>query len=339
QETATPTDRPYFSSLLEQPMLQRNKSLPRCSMLASIGDWRYPGAMSQALPSIAFLGIGIMGLPMARRLCQAGYPVAAWNRTPEKAVALEADGAVVAGSAAVAAEGRDVVVVMLTDGPACDAMLTGEGKVLAAMPTGATLLVMSSIPVETARRLADAAASRGVAFVDAPVSGGEIGAQQGSLAIMAGGEAEALQRLRPVLDVFGRTTHVGPAGSGALAKIANQMIVGITIGAVAEALLLAKRGGADVAAVRQALLGGFAGSRILDVHGQRMIDGSFAPGAYSTIQLKDMGLATELAGRLEVDLPLSEATRRLYEDLVAHGDGRLDHSALYREIERRAREP
>ncbi len=286
---------------------------------------------------IAFLGTGIMGQPMVRRLLAAGYAVTAWNRTASKAALLADDGASLADDPAGAVAGCAVAIAMLTDGPACERILR-DGGVIDAMTPGSALLVMSSIPAVTARGLAEAAAARGIEWVDAPVSGGEVGAKEGSLSIMAGGSDAAVARLRPVLDCFGKTTHVGPAGSGALAKIANQMIVGITIGAVAEALLLAKEGGADVAAVRAALLGGFAGSRILDLHGQRMIDGAFEPGAFATIQLKDMGMAASLAEALGLDLPLTGLTERLYGDLVAQGDGALDHSALYRAIARRGKE-
>lgn len=285
---------------------------------------------------IGFIGTGIMGLPMAGRLLAAGHPLAAWNRTAAKAAPLARHGAVLAPDPVAAVADCDVAVAMLTDGPSCEAVLRDAG-VIAALKPGAALLVMSSIPVETARGLAEAAAAGGIDWVDAPVSGGEVGAKAGSLSIMAGGTAAAVARLAPVLDVFGRTVHVGPAGSGALAKIANQTIVGITIGAVAEALLLARQGGADVGAVREALLGGFAGSRILDLHGQRMIDGDFTPGAFATIQLKDMGMAASLAEGLGLDLPLTGLTERLYGDLVAEGDGALDHSALYRTIARRSR--
>jgi 3-hydroxyisobutyrate dehydrogenase-like beta-hydroxyacid dehydrogenase len=287
------------------------------------------------MASIGFLGTGIMGVRMAGRLAGAGHAVRAWNRTRAKAERLAPQGVDVVATAADAARGADVVVCMLSSGPVCDEVLLGEGGALAAMPSGAALVVMSSIPVDTARAQARAAAAGGVGYLDAPVSGGEKGAIEGTLAIMAGGDEALFARLRPVLEVMGRPTLVGPAGTGELAKLVNQLIVAGTIAIVAEGVLLAERGGADPAKVRTALLGGFASSTILDQHAPRMIAGDFRPGGPARHQLKDTATAVALARELGLALPVTELVDGLFDDLVAHGDGDLDHSALIRELRRR----
>lgn len=286
---------------------------------------------------IAVLGVGIMGYQQARRLLEAGFPVTGWNRSRDKAERLLAHGGEVAESAAGAAAGADIVLLMLSDGPACDRVLD-EGGVLDAMRPGAILLVMASIPVETARDQAARAKSRGLRYLDAPVSGGERGAAEGTLAIMAGGDADAFAEARPALEVMGRPTLVGPAGSGSLAKLCNQLIVANTIATVAEALLLARQGGADPAAVRDALAGGFADSVILRHHGARMIEGDFAPGGRSSLQLKDVRTALSLAAGLGLDLPVLGCVTGLYESFVnQHGGGDMDHAAIYLELARRNR--
>lgn len=288
---------------------------------------------------IGFVGTGIMGSHMARRLAQAGHALQVWNRTPEKAQPLVSFGAQVCKRAADVALGADVVICMLSAGPVCDEVLLGQDGVLASMRAGSTLIVMSSIPVETARSQGAAASRRGVAYLDAPVSGGEAGAASGQLVIMVGGEAAAFEAMRGVFEVMGRPTHVGPAGSGQLAKLANQMIVATTITAVAEALLFAERGGADAAQVREALLGGFADSTILRQHGLRMVEQRFQPGGPAKYQLKDTGTALAFARSLGLDLAVLGVVDRLYADMVAHGDGELDHSAIIREIRRSQRPP
>jgi len=278
---------------------------------------------------IGFVGTGIMGGHMARRLAEAGFRVTAWNRTADKAAALAAAGVALAGSPAGAASEADVVICMLSSGPVCDEVLLAAGGVLEAMRPGATLVVMSSIPVETARSQAGQAAERGVRYVDAPVSGGETGARDGSLAIMAGGAAQEVAALADVFAPLGRLTHIGPAGTGQLAKLANQLIVASNICAVAEALVLAERGGADPAKVREALLGGFADSTVLRQHGQRMVDGNFTPGGPAKYQLKDTGTALALAGALKLQLPIAATVDALFRRLVEEGGGDLDHSAVF----------
>ena len=284
--------------------------------------------------TIGFLGIGIMGFHMARRLAEAGHRVVAWNRTRDKAERLADFGVAVADTAAEAAKDATTVVVMLSSGPVCEEVLLAGG-VLDAAASGARVIVMSSIPVATAERLAGEAEARGLAFLDAPVSGGERGAAAGTLTVMAGGRPEVFAAATPLFAVFGRATRVGPAGTGELAKLVNQMLVGSTIAAVAEGLVLAERGGADPVRVREALLGGFADSTILRQHGERMVTNDWKPGAMSTVQLKDTSTALAQARTLGLDLPLITLVDGLYADLVAHGDGALDHAALVREIRRR----
>ena len=284
--------------------------------------------------TIGFLGIGIMGFHMARRLAEAGHRVVAWNRTRSKAERLVEFGVSIADTAADAARGAATVVVMLGSGPDCEEVLLAGG-VLDAMAPGARVVVMSSIPVATAEHLAREAEARGLAFLDAPVSGGERGAAAGTLTVMAGGRPEVFEAVRPIFAVFGRATLIGPAGTGELAKLVNQMLVGSTIAAVAEGLVLAERGGADPAKVREALLGGFADSTILRQHGERMVTNDWKPGAMSTVQLKDTSTALAQARGFDLDLPVITLVDGLYADLVAHGDGALDHAALVREIRRR----
>ncbi|GHB09200.1 NAD(P)-dependent oxidoreductase [Modicisalibacter luteus] len=284
--------------------------------------------------TLGLLGTGIMGAPMAVRLARAGYTVKAWNRSRDKAAALEADGVSVCDEPAQAGRDADVVIIMLSSGQVCDDILFGDAALLDAMRAGSTLIVMSSIPVETARRQAAEAQMRGVRYLDAPVSGGEKGAIDGTLAIMAGGDKATFDDVCAVLAHLGNPVHVGPAGSGELAKLANQMIVGNTIATVAEALLLAERGGADPAKVREALLGGFADSTILRAHGQRMLDGDFQPGGPAKWQYKDTSTAVALMASMDLDLPVTRLVDALFQAMVEHGDGDLDHSGLIRELRR-----
>lgn len=285
--------------------------------------------MSSDTP-ILMLGAGLMGAPMTRRLHAKGFPVSVWNRSPDKLAPLAQQGIATVDDLATLHPARRIVIVMLSDGPAVDSILFGAARAANAIAPGSTAICMSSIPVETARAHAAIFGARGVAYIDAPVSGGEKGAIEGTLTIMAGGEEADIDAVRPIFNALGRSlTHVGPAGSGQLAKIANQMIVGVTIGAVAEALLLAKAGGADPARVREALLGGFADSTILRQHGKRMIDGDFKPGGRASTQLKDMRTAAAQASASGLDLPISALTRDLYKEMCAAGRGDLDHSALY----------
>jgi 2-hydroxy-3-oxopropionate reductase len=284
-------------------------------------------------PNIALLGTGLMGAPMARRLLGAGFPVTVWNRSPEKAKALEPFGAVVAATAADAVKAAEIVVTMLDNGAVVTEVLFGL-SVAEAMPAGAVVVDMSSIPPAVARDHAARLEAMGKNHLDAPVSGGTVGAEAGSLAIMAGGRVDVFERVLPVLAPMGRALRVGPSGAGQVAKLANQAIVGITIGAVAEALLLAERGGADPAAVRDAIRGGFAESRILDVHGRRMIERDFTPGGKVNTQIKDLETIVATANEVGLDLPLArDALRRYIELRDTMGGGDLDHAALFLQLE------
>jgi 3-hydroxyisobutyrate dehydrogenase-like beta-hydroxyacid dehydrogenase len=283
---------------------------------------------------IGFIGTGIMGGHMARRLAEAGFPVTAWNRSPGKAEALAPFGVSTVAEAADAARRADVVICMPSSGPVCDEILFGGESVTDAMPAGSTLVVMSSIPVDTAKSQAARARAKDIRYVDAPVSGGEKGAREGTLVIMAGGEAAAIEALEPIFAPLGRATHVGPAGAGSLAKLANQLIVASNICAVAEALLLAERGGADPGQVREALLGGFADSTVFRQHGRRMIEADFAPGGPAKYQIKDTGTALEFAASLGLTLPVATEVDRIFRGLVDNGGGDLDHSAAIVELRR-----
>ena len=284
--------------------------------------------------TLTLLGTGRMGLPMARRLCQAGHELHVWNRSIDKAQPLAADGATVHGDLASAAAAGDIVISLLENGPVVASVLFEQGAAAALRP-GSLFIDMASIKPAEAREHAARLAERGVRHLDAPVSGGTVGAEAGTLAIMVGGEVQDFERARPVFDVLGRATHVGPHGAGQLAKLANQMIVGITIGAVAEALLLCQKGGADPAKVRQAIGGGFAQSRILELHGERMVTRDFAPRARMTVQLKDLRNALDTAQAMGFEAPITAALEQLYADGVAHGDSELDHSGLFVELARR----
>lgn len=269
-----------------------------------------------------------MGAPMARRLAAAGHDLTIWNRSPARAAAL-AHVARIAPTAAEAVAGCDVAIAMLLDGPATRSVLLDQGALQALRP-GALILDMGSVDPPTDRALAAAANDRGCRFLDAPVSGGVVGAEAGSLSIFVGGSAADFDAAAHVLQILGRPAHLGPVGAGQSAKMANQLIVAITIGAVAEGLRLGQAAGCDPAALRDALRGGFADSRILDLHGQRMVSGDFQPGGRSAAQLKDLDNAMALAQGAELDLPLSGTVRAAFRDLVDRCDGAdLDHSAYY----------
>jgi 3-hydroxyisobutyrate dehydrogenase-like beta-hydroxyacid dehydrogenase len=281
--------------------------------------------------NIAVLGIGFMGFPMARRLCQAGHTVHVWNRSRDKAERVAGFGATVHDSAASAVRAADFVVSLLENGPIVEDVLFNQGAAKA-MKRGALVIDMASIQPREARDHAARLADYGVGHLDAPVSGGTAGAEAGTLVIMVGGKAANFERARPVFEVFGRATYVGPHGAGQLTKLANQMIVGITIGAVAEALLLCQKGGADMGKVRQAITGGFADSRILEVHGQRMVERDFTPRARMSVQLKDLRNALATAEEIGFDAPVTQLFEKLYADGVEHGLADLDQAGLFVEL-------
>ena len=282
-------------------------------------------------PTVAVLGIGMMGYPMARRLCEAGFAVHAWNRSRAKAERLQPFGAHVYDTPAQAVATAHLVITLLEDGGAVEDVLFRQGTTDGLRP-GTLVVDMSSIQPRQARDHAARLAAIGVQHLDAPVSGGTVGAEAGTLAIMAGGKPADFERALPAFEVLGRATHVGPTGAGQLAKLANQMIVGITIGAVAEALLLCERGGADMGKVKQAITGGFADSRILQVHGQRMIERDFAKRGAVAVQLKDMRNALTTASEIGFEAPITALFEQLFAQAADHGLADLDHSALFMEL-------
>ena len=282
---------------------------------------------------VALLGTGIMGAPMARNIAAAGFDLTVWNRTRAKAERL-ADVARIADSAAEAVAAADAVVTMVDDSAAVTEVCFGGPRAAFASREGALFIDMSSIQPSVARDHAARLAAAGRRHLDSPVSGGEGGAMDGTLAIMTGGEAADYREAEPLLQSMGRPVHVGGHGAGQVAKLANQQIVGITIGAVAEALMLAQEGGCDPAAARQALMGGFADSRILQVHGQRMLDRDWVPGGAVQFQLKDLENALEAAREAGLTLPLTEKARDAFRTLGGEmGMHRLDHASYMRWLE------
>src|SRR3989338_5539009 len=288
-------------------------------------------AMTTTPLRIAVLGIGMMGRPIARRLKEAGHQVQVWNRTRAKAEPLAAFGITVHASPTEAVQNADMVISLLENGPVVGHVLFESGAAKA-MRKGPLFIDMASIQPREARDHAARLGEMGLAHLDAPVSGGTVGAENGTLAILVGGRPEDFAQAQPVFAACGRATHVGPHGAGQLTKLANQMIVGITIGAVAEALLFAAKGGADMAKVREAIQGGFADSRILQLHGQRMVERDFAPRGRMAVQLKDMRNALATAGEIGFDAPITALFETLYAEGVDHGLGELDHSGLFVEL-------
>lgn len=282
------------------------------------------------MTQITLLGTGLMGGPMSRNLLKAGHDLRVWNRSREKAEPLAALGAVVCDTPAEAVAGSHIVISMLSDGPASGTIQEGA---MEAFAEAAIWVEMGSIKPEESRAHAARFAARGIGYVDAPVSGGTKGAEGATLAIMAGGDAATFAKVAAVLSDLGRPVHVGPVGAGQLSKLANQAIVACTIGAVAEAMLLLERGGANPAAVRDALRGGFADSTILQQHGQRMTDGNFVPGGLTKFQIKDLDNTLAEAEGLGLTLPTVQAINdrfKVLRDEMAGGD--MDHSALFLQL-------
>jgi 2-hydroxy-3-oxopropionate reductase len=285
------------------------------------------------MKKIAFIGTGLMGGPMARRLLGAGFEVSVWNRSVEKAEALVADGASLASSPAEAAKDAEVVITMLSDGNAVGQVLF-EAGVAEALAKGAVVIDSSSIVPNAARSHSAKLAEMGIDHVDAPVSGGVPGATAGTLAIMAGGDEEIVNGLSDVFAPMGRITYVGPSGAGQLCKLANQQIVAITVGAVAEAMLLVEAGGASREGFRNAIRGGFAESRILELHGERMVQRNFVPGGPSKFQLKDLNGVMATAAELSLSLPLTQQITEEFKSFVADGGADTDHSGILLHLEK-----
>jgi 2-hydroxy-3-oxopropionate reductase len=289
------------------------------------------------MESIGFIGLGTMDKPMARNLIKAGFPLVVHNRSRPAVEELTKEGARQAASPQELAARSDIVILMLPDSPEVELVVTGATGVFEGARRGLLLIDMGTSSPALARKLARDGAERGIAVLDAPVSGGEVGAINATLSIMVGGTERALQRARPVFQAVGQNiVHIGDVGAGQVAKAANQLIVGLTIEAVSEALGLAAKAGVDPARVRLALLGGFAQSRVLDLHGQRMLDRNFKAGARVRTQFKDLGIALALGKECAVPLPATAQVHELYNVMLAAGQGELDHSSLVTAIEQMA---
>lgn len=282
-----------------------------------------------SLPVVAYLGTGLMGYPMALRLLRANYPLRVWNRTREKADRLSPHGAYVADTAADAVAEADIVITMLEAGPAVAETIDNARS---GLKSNALFIDMSSTQPSEAKKNDSILRAAGCRFIDAPVSGGVLGAEAGTLAIMAGGSRTDFEDAEPLLQVLGKPTLVGPTGSGQLAKLCNQLIVGGTLNIVAEALLLAQAGGADPFAVRTALRGGFADSRILEVHGQRMLDREFIPGGQVKSQAKDLDNVLDAATQAGITLPVAELITQNYRHILQRYPS-ADQSAILLALE------
>lgn len=284
--------------------------------------------------TIGFIGLGLMGRPISLNLHRAGAELIIYNRSRGVVDELVGVGIEAATSPKDVAERAPIIVLMVSDTPAVERVLFGDDGVAQGLQTGAIVIDMGTTAVTATRNFAQQIKAKGAHYVDAPVSGGQVGAEAATLAIMVGASEDAFARAKPIFKVLAKNiTHVGEGGAGQVAKAANQIIVGVTIGAVAEALALAKRAGVDPAKVRQALAGGFAASRILEVHGLRMVDQTFDPGGKATTQRKDLAQALELAQQLGMELPATALNRDLYDKLIEMGGGELDHSALIKVLE------
>ena len=284
------------------------------------------------MKKIAFIGIGLMGLPMTKNLLKAGYSLRIFNRTPEKVESLREHKAKITKSIKEVVSEADVIITMLTDDEAVNAVM-GNEDFLNNIKSGSTVIDMSSVKPETAKFHGTKLNLKKINYLDAPVSGGTIGAEEASHAIMVGGEKKICDDHLDIFKTMGNPTLVGPLASGQISKLANQIIVGITIGAVAEAIILCEKAGTDPEKMIKALTGGWADSKILQTHGQRMIKKDFSPKGKTSTQLKDMGNILDCAKELNLHLPISTLVKEMYNSLVNNGHGNKDHSSLYKEIE------
>jgi 2-hydroxy-3-oxopropionate reductase len=278
---------------------------------------------------IGFIGLGIMGRPMASNLVRAGYPLWVYARRPEATQPLADLGAHSCYSIRQVAESTDIIITMVADTADVEQVIIGDNGILSGCRAGSIVVDMSTVSPDVTRVLAKQLAECNVEMLDAPVSGGEVGAVEGNLSIMVGGKASVFNRVRPVFEVLGRNiVHVGDHGAGQITKACNQVVVAQNINAVAEALVLAANAGVDPARVREALLDGFAGSRVLEVHGQRMLERQFEPGFRARMHQKDLRIALETANQHGVALPGTAQVAQWLNALVGRGDGEMDHSAL-----------
>lgn len=289
------------------------------------------------METIGFIGLGIMGAPMAGHLLDAGYSVVTSSHRKPPPAELTAKGLKAADGHDAVAKVADIVITMVPDTPQVEDVLFGENGVASGLSKGKLVIDMSSISPIATKDFAKKINALGCDYLDAPVSGGEVGARAASLTIMVGGEEKAFGRAKPVFEKMGKNiTLVGPNGVGQTTKVANQIVVALTIEAVAEALVFASKAGADPAKVRQALMGGLAASRILEAHGERMIKRTFAPGFRIELHQKDLALALEGAKSLGVSLPNTSATQQLFNSCAANGGAKDDHSGLVKALERMA---
>ena len=285
------------------------------------------------MQNIGFIGTGLMGFPMAKNILKAGYKVRAFNRSKNKAEPLKDFGAEISNSIRELVKESHVVITMLTNDDAVNEVL-GSDEFLNNLKPNSTVIDMSSVKQTTAVNHGKNLKSRKINYLDAPVSGGTIGAEEASLAIMIGGEQIVFESVKDILKSMGNPTLVGPIGCGQVSKLANQIIVGLAIGAVAEAVTLCEKAGADPNKMIEALSGGWADSKVLRTHGKRMIDKDFSPKGKTSSQLKDMNNILECANNYNTQLPISNLVKEMYKSLVENGHGETDHSSLYKEIER-----
>ena len=283
---------------------------------------------------VGFIGLGIMGKPMARNLMEAGYELTVHNRSPEKAKELREAGATVAATPGEAAENSDVVITMLPDSPQVREVVAGEDGVLEGISQGSLVVDMSTISPVVTEELAEAVKQKGASMLDAPVSGGDVGAIEGTLSIMVGGDEADFERAKPLFEAMGTTvTHVGPVGAGQVTKAANQIVVALTIEAVSEALVLGSRGGVSPEKILEVLSGGLAGNKVMEVKREKFLSHTFEPGFRSELHHKDLGIALAAGREYGVVLPITAVVCRMFKSLMARGRGGWDHSALLTFIE------
>ena len=283
--------------------------------------------------NIGFIGIGLMGFPMSKNLIKSGYNLKAYNRSQDKADRLKEFGAEISLSIKEVVTNVDVVITMLTDDAAVEKVMSND-EFISNIKEGATVIDMSSVNPVITKKYADILKEKNINYLDAPVSGGTIGAEEASLAIMVGGDEKTFKECYDLLKILGNPTLVGPVTSGQISKLANQIIVGVTIGAVAEAVTLCEKSGTNPNKMIEALSGGWADSKILQTHGKRMISKDFSPKGKTTTQLKDMTNIINAGKTVETHLPISSLIKEMYKDLVADGHGNTDHSSLYNAIEK-----
>tara|TARA_B110000090_G_scaffold113727_1_gene126898 strand:- start:102 stop:971 length:870 start_codon:yes stop_codon:yes gene_type:complete len=285
------------------------------------------------MKNIAFIGTGLMGFPMAKNLLKSGYKLKAFNRSQNKAERLKEFGAQVSKTIKDAVTNSDIIITMLTDDDAVEKVM-GDEEFIKNIKTHATVIDMSSINPILSKKYATILKEKNIHYLDAPVSGGTIGAEEASLAIMVGGEEKTFNKCFDLLKIFGNPTLVGPVSSGQISKLANQIIVGVTIGAVAEAVTLCEKSGTNPSKMIEALSGGWADSKILQTHGKRMINKDFSPKGKTTTQLKDMTNIINAGKAVNLHLPISSLIKEMYKNLVEDGQGNTDHSSLYHVIEK-----